>query len=101
MRRSRIAHCVRSLLPSFAIIPGQSPRVRAVQDHSLLQSVLVFLVAVVIAVPLARRLKLGSVLGSLAAGTVIRPYGLKGVQKPEGISGITELGVALLLFVLT
>ncbi|MGH8216901.1 MAG: monovalent cation:proton antiporter-2 (CPA2) family protein [Rhodanobacteraceae bacterium] len=70
------------------------------QGHSLLQSVLVFLVAVVIAVPLARRLKLGSVLGYLAAGVVIGPYGLHWVRDPEAISGISEFGVALLLFVI-
>ena len=70
------------------------------QEHSLLQSVLVFLVAVVIAVPLARRLKLGSVLGYLAAGVVIGPYGLHWVHNPEAIAGISEFGVALLLFVI-
>ncbi len=70
------------------------------QEHSLLQSVLVFLVAVVIAVPLARRLQLGSVLGYLAAGVVIGPYGLHWVHNPEAISGISEFGVALLLFVI-
>ncbi|HET7610895.1 MAG TPA: monovalent cation:proton antiporter-2 (CPA2) family protein [Rhodanobacteraceae bacterium] len=70
------------------------------QEHPLLQSVLVFLVAVVIAVPLARRLKLGSVLGYLAAGVVIGPYGLHWVRDPEAISGISEFGVALLLFVI-
>lgn len=63
-------------------------------------SVLVFLVAVVIAVPLARKLKLGSVLGYLAAGVVIGPYGLSWVRNPDAISGISELGVALLLFVI-
>ncbi|MGH8192654.1 MAG: monovalent cation:proton antiporter-2 (CPA2) family protein [Rhodanobacteraceae bacterium] len=70
------------------------------QEHSLLQSVLVFLVAVVIAVPLARKLKLGSVLGYLAAGVVIGPYGLQWVRNPEAISGISEFGVAMLLFVI-
>lgn len=70
------------------------------QEHSLLQSVLVFLVAVVIAVPLARRLRLGSVLGYLAAGVVIGPYGLHWVHNPDAISGISEFGVALLLFVI-
>ena len=63
-------------------------------------SILVFLVAVVIAVPLARKLKLGSVLGYLAAGVVIGPYGLKWVHNPDAISGISEFGVALLLFVI-
>jgi glutathione-regulated potassium-efflux system protein KefB len=71
-----------------------------VQTHSLLASVLVFLVAVVIAVPLSRRLKLGSVFGYLAAGVVIGPYGLKWIQNPEAIGGVSELGVALLLFVI-
>jgi glutathione-regulated potassium-efflux system protein KefB len=71
-----------------------------VQAHSALQSVLVFLVAVVIAVPLARKLKLGSVLGYLAAGVVIGPYGLQWVRNPDAISGVSELGVALLLFVI-
>ena len=70
------------------------------QEHSLLQSVLVFLVAVVIAVPLARRLKLGSVLGYLAAGVVIGPFGLQWIRNPDAISGISEFGVALLLFVI-
>ncbi|MGH8113627.1 MAG: monovalent cation:proton antiporter-2 (CPA2) family protein [Rhodanobacteraceae bacterium] len=70
------------------------------QGHSLLESVLVFLVAVVIAVPLARRLKLGSVLGYLAAGVVIGPYGLQWIRNPDAISGISEFGVALLLFVI-
>jgi len=71
-----------------------------VQTHSWLASVLVFLVAVVIAVPLSRKLKLGSVLGYLAAGVVIGPYGLKWIQNPDAIAGVSELGVALLLFVI-
>jgi glutathione-regulated potassium-efflux system protein KefB len=71
-----------------------------VQDHGFLQSILIFLVAVVIAVPIARRLKLGSVLGYLAAGVVIGPYGLKLVRNPDAIASISELGVALLLFVI-
>ncbi|HJU25554.1 MAG TPA: cation:proton antiporter, partial [Rhodanobacteraceae bacterium] len=70
------------------------------QDHGFLQSILIFLVAVVIAVPVARRLKLGSVLGYLAAGVVIGPYGLKLVRNPDAIASISELGVALLLFVI-
>lgn len=71
-----------------------------VQGHSWLPSVLVFLIAVVIAVPLARKLKLGSVLGYLAAGVVIGPYGLHWIHNPDAISGISEFGVALLLFVI-
>lgn len=44
---------------------------------SFLQQALVFLAAAVLAVPLSRRLGLGSVLGYLAAGAVIGPWGLK------------------------
>jgi glutathione-regulated potassium-efflux system protein KefB len=71
-----------------------------VQTHSWLASVLVFLVAVVIAVPLSRRLKLGSVFGYLAAGVVIGPYGLKWIHSTDAIADVSELGVALLLFVI-
>ncbi|TAN05927.1 MAG: glutathione-regulated potassium-efflux system protein KefB [Rhodanobacteraceae bacterium] len=70
------------------------------QTHSWLASVLVFLVAVVIAVPLSRRLKLGSVFGYLAAGAVIGPYGLEWIRNTDAIAGVSELGVALLLFVI-
>ncbi len=70
------------------------------QTHSWLASVLVFLVAVVIAVPLSRRLKLGSVFGYLAAGVVIGPYGLKWIHNSDTIASVSELGIALLLFVI-
>ncbi|MER3547381.1 MAG: glutathione-regulated potassium-efflux system protein KefB, partial [Rhodanobacteraceae bacterium] len=69
-------------------------------QDGFLQSILIFLVAVVIAVPVARRLKLGSVLGYLAAGVVIGPFGLKLVRNPAAIASISALGVALLLFVI-
>jgi glutathione-regulated potassium-efflux system protein KefB len=69
-------------------------------DHIFLRSAVVFLLAVVIAVPLARRLKLGSVLGYLAAGVVIGPFGLNWVRNPDAIGSISDLGVALLLFVI-
>ncbi|HEU0277603.1 MAG TPA: monovalent cation:proton antiporter-2 (CPA2) family protein [Rhodanobacteraceae bacterium] len=70
------------------------------QEHSWLPLVLLFLVAVVIAVPLARKLKLGSVFGYLAAGVVIGPHGLGWIHSTDAISGLSEFGVALLLFVI-
>ena len=42
----------------------------------------VLLGAAVIAVPLFRRLQLGSVLGYLAAGLVIGPFGLAFISEP-------------------
>ena len=54
----------------------------------------------VIAVPLFRRLGLGSVLGYLAAGLVIGPHGLRVVTDPETLLHVAELGVVLFLFVI-
>ena len=59
---------------------------------------LIYLAAAVIAVPLARFLKLGSIIGYLAAGILIGPWGLKLVTRPEDILEFAELGVVLMLF---
>ncbi len=58
------------------------------------------LAAAVIAVPVFRKLGLGSVLGYLAAGLVIGPYGLKLFSDPEAILHVAELGVVMFLFVI-
>ncbi|MCP3139917.1 monovalent cation:proton antiporter-2 (CPA2) family protein [Pyxidicoccus xibeiensis] len=67
---------------------------------SFMHQALVFLGAAVVAVPLFKRLGLGSVLGYLAAGAVIGPWGLKLVTDVESILHVSELGVVLLLFVI-
>lgn len=54
----------------------------------------------VVAVPLFRRLGLGSVLGYLAAGLLIGPFGLKVVQEPEAVLHVAELGVVMFLFII-
>src|SRR5689334_9330054 len=64
-----------------------------------LMQVAAFLGAGVIAVPLFRRLGLGSVLGYLAAGLVIGPFGLKLVGDPQAVLHAAELGVVLFLFI--
>lgn len=71
----------------------------AAADTSQLQQVVVLLAAAVIAVPLFRRLGLGSVLGYLTAGVVIGPFGLALFARPEAILHVAELGVVLFLFV--
>ena len=65
----------------------------------LLEEALIYLVAALIFVPISRRLGLGSILGYLAAGIVIGPYGLSFVSDPEHILHFAELGVVLLLFI--
>ncbi|MEP4271369.1 MAG: monovalent cation:proton antiporter-2 (CPA2) family protein [Roseibium sp.] len=61
---------------------------------------IVFLAATVVAVPIAKRLGLGSVVGYLAAGAAIGPYGMQLLGSGEDVLHVAELGVVLLLFVI-
>ncbi|MGY2574991.1 glutathione-regulated potassium-efflux system protein KefB [Vibrio sp. C8] len=65
-----------------------------------LQSTVVFLTAAVVAVPLAQRAGLGSVLGYLLAGVIIGPWGLGLISDVEAIMHFAEFGVVLLLFLI-
>jgi CPA2 family monovalent cation:H+ antiporter-2/glutathione-regulated potassium-efflux system ancillary protein KefC len=58
----------------------------------------IFLAAAAIAVPLARKFKLGSVLGYLIAGIVIGPFGLALIDHIEEVMHFTEFGVVMMLF---
>ena len=60
----------------------------------------VFLAATVVAVPLFRRFKLSAVLGYLAGGVVIGPWGLGLFKDVDNILHLAEFGVVLLLFVI-
>jgi glutathione-regulated potassium-efflux system ancillary protein KefC len=59
---------------------------------------LVYLAAAVLAVPLAKFLGLGSIIGYLAAGILIGPWGLKFVTDPKDMLHFAEFGVVLMLF---
>jgi glutathione-regulated potassium-efflux system protein KefB len=63
-----------------------------------LEQTLIYLAAAVIAVPIAKRLGLGSVLGFLVAGIVIGPWGLGLIGEVETVLHFAEFGVVLLLF---
>lgn len=61
----------------------------------------IYLSAIVIAVPLARRLGLGSVLGYLLAGIVIGPVlGLIQHNESEDLMHFAEFGVVMMLFLI-
>ena len=62
--------------------------------------VVVLLGAAVVAVPLFKRLGLGSVLGYLAAGLAIGPFGLGLFSDPQSILHVAELGVVMFLFII-
>jgi monovalent cation:proton antiporter-2 (CPA2) family protein len=66
---------------------------------SLLQESVIYLLAAIVLVALSRRLGFGSVLGYLAAGIIIGPFGFGFIHDPEHILHFAELGVVFLLFV--
>jgi len=70
------------------------------EPHGFLQQALVYLTAGVIAVPLCKRLGLGSVLGYLIAGVAIGPWGLRLISEPRTVLQFSEFGVVLLLFLI-
>src|SRR5262245_15875196 len=61
--------------------------------------VVTLLAAAVIAVPLFKRLRLGAVLGYLAAGLLIGPSVLGLIHDPSTILQTAELGVVMFLFI--
>ncbi|GLO28445.1 MULTISPECIES: monovalent cation:proton antiporter-2 (CPA2) family protein [Pseudomonas] len=69
-------------------------------DGSLLQATVVFLLAVVLLVPLAQRLKMGAVPGYLLAGILIGPSVFGLLNNPDNVARLSEMGVVMLLFVI-
>src|SRR3569832_378837 len=69
-------------------------------QNTLLLNALIYLLAAVLAVPVAKRLGLGAVLGYLLAGIAIGPWGLGLINQVEDVLHISEFGVVLLLFLI-
>ncbi|MFN4024422.1 MAG: monovalent cation:proton antiporter-2 (CPA2) family protein [Hyphomonas sp.] len=65
-----------------------------------LAPIVILLGSAVLAVPLFKRIGFGSVLGYLAAGLVIGPFGFQVFTEPESILHIAELGVVMFLFII-
>jgi glutathione-regulated potassium-efflux system ancillary protein KefC/glutathione-regulated potassium-efflux system protein KefB len=65
-----------------------------------LYEAVVLLGAAVLFVPLFKRMGFGAVLGYLAVGVLLGPWGLKLIAEVESIRHIGELGVVFLLFVI-
>jgi monovalent cation:proton antiporter-2 (CPA2) family protein len=61
---------------------------------------IVLLATAVVAVPLAKRIGLGSVIGYIAAGIAIGPFAFGLFSEPGRVTGIAELGIVLLLFII-
>ena len=72
----------------------------AAEGTTELVKVVALLGAGVVAVPLFRRIGLGSVLGYLAGGLLIGPYGFGLFSDPQAILHVAELGVVMFLFII-
>ena len=68
------------------------------EHSSWLIDSLIYLGAAVLAVPLARWLGLGAIIGYLGAGIAIGPWGLRFVTSPQDMLHFSEFGVVLMLF---
>jgi monovalent cation:proton antiporter-2 (CPA2) family protein len=66
---------------------------------AILQSGAIMLGAALVFVTLFRRLRLGATLGYIVAGALIGPQVLGLIGDPEELTSVTEIGIALLLFI--
>ncbi|MDO6748480.1 monovalent cation:proton antiporter-2 (CPA2) family protein [Gilvimarinus sp. 1_MG-2023] len=66
----------------------------------MLVNILIYLLAAVVVVPIAKRLGLGSVLGYLLAGVLIGPYALSLVGDQTEVMHVAEFGVVMMLFLI-
>lgn len=71
-----------------------------VQVTSMLRDALIFLFAAVVIVPVFQRLRIKPVIGYLAAGALIGPFGLMLVRDVEGTHRLAEFGVVFMLFMI-
>src|SRR5689334_3511321 len=76
-----------------------TPAETAQATTAILESGAIMLGAALLFVTLFRRLKLGATLGYIVAGALIGPEALRLIRDPEQLTSVTEIGIALLLFI--
>ena len=69
-------------------------------ESAHLSQIVILLCAAVLIVATCRLIRLSPIVGYLAAGVAIGPYGLKLITDVEGTSDIAEFGVIFLLFII-
>lgn len=70
------------------------------EEFSSFRSIMIFLLAGVIMVPIAQKIRLGAVLGYLLTGIVIGPFVLGFIRNVDEIMHFAELGVVFLMFLI-
>jgi CPA2 family monovalent cation:H+ antiporter-2 len=71
-----------------------------VHQSDYLLDVLIFLAAMIVVVPVFQRLKLSPILGYLAAGMLIGPYGFALIGETKAAETLASFGVVFLLFMI-
>lgn len=69
-------------------------------EGNTLLAIFVLLAATVLLVPLFKWAGLGTILGYLAAGVLIGPYGLSLVSDSEVVRQVSEFGIVMMLFLI-
>lgn len=77
--------------------PGAAGTAQA--TAAILESGAIMLGAALVFVTLFRRLKLGATLGYIVAGALIGPEVLRLIRDPQQLGSVTDIGIALLLFI--
>ena len=70
------------------------------ENNGIFQDILIFLLAAVAVVPLFHRIKISPILGYLAAGMLIGPYGFAIIGDSKSAHTLAEFGVVFLLFMI-
>lgn len=69
-------------------------------DSQYLIDILMLLLATVVIIPVFHKIRLGAILGYLAAGIVLGPWALGVITEVEDVRHLAEFGVIFLLFIL-
>lgn len=69
-------------------------------SHHILFYIVSFLAAVLICVPISKRLGFGAVLGYLVAGVIMGPFGFAVFEDIEELRHMSEFGVVFLMFLI-
>ncbi|MEX1199440.1 MAG: monovalent cation:proton antiporter-2 (CPA2) family protein [Methylophaga sp.] len=69
-------------------------------DSQYLIDILMLLLATVVIIPIFHKIRLGAILGYLAAGILLGPWGLGVITEVEDVRHLAEFGVIFLLFIL-
>jgi CPA2 family monovalent cation:H+ antiporter-2 len=68
-------------------------------EHELLKDIVIILACSALVIYVLHRFRMPPIVGFIAAGIIIGPYGLGVIENPNIIESLAEIGIILLLFV--